>query len=96
VGDWIRPEGASTSSRQDARRGMTISRTWEVSVPVGWPAYQEHLRGAPWLGYHERESTSTRESFSRLREGDMFMLTLDLLSPGPPIRVRVNLTAMPD
>lgn len=97
MSEWISVPGASTPGPQDdVRHGMTTSRTWEVSVPLAWPAYQQRLRGASWHGYHERESTTTSEAFARVVGGDMFMLTLDLLAPGPPIRVRVNLTAMPD
>jgi hypothetical protein len=75
---------------------MVTTETWELSVPLAWPTYQDLLRGAIWRGYHERESTSSHEVFSRNAEGDMFILSLELLSLGLPIRVRVNLTAMPD
>jgi hypothetical protein len=61
-----------------------------------WSAYQAHLRQSAWNGYHERESGDAREAFSRIVAGDMFMLDVELLSAGPPLRVRVNLIAMPD
>ena len=97
VNDWASPPGASISkSGEDAQHGMTISKTWELSVPLEWPAYQDRLRGATWSGYHERERTGTRQAFSRVAGGDMFILSIDLLSAGPPLRVRVTLTAMPD
>jgi hypothetical protein len=75
---------------------MTATKTWELSIPLAWSAYQERLRGSVWSGgYHERQSDASHEVFSRIAGGDTFVVALDLLSPGPPLRVRVNLTAMP-
>ena len=98
VGEWVKPPGASIVSTGDAVRSeMKTTKVWELSVPLPWSVYQDHLRHSAWRGsYHERETSSAREALSRMTGGDMFLLDVDLLSSGPPLRVRVDLTAMPD
>ena len=76
---------------------MTATKTWDFAIPLTWNAYEDHLRAAAGAsGYHEREGDVAHEIFSRLSGGDMFILKLELLSPGPPLRARATLTAMPD
>ena len=97
MSDWVTPAGVFIVSTGDqVRLGMKTTKVWELSVPLTWSAYQDHLRQSTWSGYHERESSATREAFSRITGGDMFMLDIDLLPSGARLRVRVNLTAMPD
>jgi hypothetical protein len=98
VSDWVSPPGASTlAPQEETRQGMAIVKTWELSVPLTWSAYQDRLRGSVWGGgFHERQSDGSHEVFSRVAGGDMFILNVDLVSPGPPLRVRIALTAMPD
>ncbi len=98
VSEWANPLGSSiVSTGDEVRSGMKTTKVWELSVPLPWSVYQDHLRQSAWRGsYHERETSSAREAFSRIAGGDMFILDVDLLSSGSPIRVRVDLTAMPD
>jgi hypothetical protein len=95
IGDWVIPTGASTEGWRDMHPGMTITRTSDLSVPLTWAGYQARLRGKVPPGYLERERSGTREVFSRVDDGLLFTVTLDLLTIGPPLRVRVNLIAMP-
>ena len=79
-----------------AWRGSTLSETWELSVPVTWTVYCGRLRDAMPEGHHEISSDGAHQAFSRASTGDAFSVSLDLVSPGPPLRVRVTFTAAPD
>jgi hypothetical protein len=98
VREWVKLPGASIESTGDEGHvGMTTTKVWELSVPLSWSVYQDHLRHSVWRGpYHERETGSAREAFSRMSGGDTFILDVDLFSSGPPLRVRVSLIGMPD
>jgi hypothetical protein len=97
VSEWVKPPDASiVSTRDEVRSGMKTTKVRELSVPLTWGVYQDHLRQSAGSGYHERETSDAREVFSRLTDGDMFVLNVDLLSSGPALRVRVRLTGMPD
>jgi hypothetical protein len=47
-------------------------------------------------GYHEISSDGAHQAFSRMSTGDAFSVSLDLVLLGPPLRVRVTFTAVPD
>jgi hypothetical protein len=97
AGERVSVSGASrVAPWNDVRHGMAIARTWQLSVPRAWPAYQERLRARlPDAGYHEREADDVHELFSRAARGDIFTVAVELVSPAQPIRVRVIFTAMP-
>jgi hypothetical protein len=97
VSDWVVLPGSSiAASRGTAWRGSTLSETWELSVPLTWAVYRRRLRDAMSAGYHEISSDGAHQAFSRASTGDAFSVSLDLVSPGPPLRVRVTFTAAPD
>jgi len=97
VSDWVALPGSSiAASKETAWRGSTLSETWELSVPLIWAVYRGRLRDAMSEGYHEIPSEGAHQAFSRASTGDAFSVSLDLVSPGPPLRVRVTFTAAPD
>lgn len=72
--------------------------TWEVEVPDHvWRAYVEvvsvRLRA---LGFEAQEGTDDVRSFAEVLPGDMYVLRIERVATGPPLHVRLRLTAMAD
>jgi hypothetical protein len=93
--------GSPFQARRSRRRGKphgeaALSETWELSVPLTWAVYRGRLHDAMSEGYHEISSDGAHQAFSRASTGDAFSVSLDLVLPGPPLRVRVTFTAAPD
>ena len=93
--DWVSPVGATVSPSRHSCTGMTTTDTWDVSAPITWTAYRDRLRSSAPSGYRPREGSEAREVFSRTAGGDAYAVNVDLITSGPPVRVRVSLTAAP-
>jgi hypothetical protein len=89
------PPGGESWTGAPERRGHAVEAAWEVRTEMEWPAYREWVRGQ--LSDFRITATAERStSFARWLGGDAQHLTIEIDSPGPPVRARVTFTAYPD
>jgi hypothetical protein len=94
---WVQVPGGSVLTNEPLSwRGSIAAATWESSLPLTWKDYGERLRTANALGYQVAAVESSHAIFRRSTGGDVYTLSIEVVSPGPPLRARYQFTAMPD
>ena len=67
-----------------------------LTAPMTWTEYQARSKQGAHGGYHPSASEEASLSFSRLAQGDQFVVRVVVISVGPPLRARVTFTASAD
>jgi len=92
----IKPEGAEVERRSQVERTKVSARvSWEIRAKSSWAAYRAWLaaRLGGENGFHTKSENASQVVFSRALPADVHSLNVELLEPGPPIRVRVTFEA---
>ena len=92
---WTAPDGARVVGTAPWRRGQwTVETSWEVETVKDWESYRAAIgRAARSADYRQGPSGEAGASFFRPETGDTYYLQVELLDPGPPLRVRVSFMA---
>jgi len=68
----------------------------EISTNLSWDQYLRWVDASDKTGYARRASGITTATFVRTLPGDELRVDLEIIAPGPPLRVRITFTATPD
>ncbi len=92
---WTAPDGARVVGTAPWRRGQwSVETSWEVETEKDWPTYRAALgRAARPAGYQQAPSGEAGASFFRRESGDTYYLHVEIVSIGPPLRLRVSFEA---
>jgi len=94
---WSVPEGsAGATGAAIGRRGLVARAVSEISTTMSWDQYRRWVDASEKVGYQQTGSKRMSASFIRRLPGDAFRVDLELVAPGPPLRVRMTFTATPD
>lgn len=94
---WFVPKGATiiAGSAID-RHGLVRRAVSDISTPLTWDEYRRWVDASEKAGYRAARADPTSASFVRTLSGDEFRVDLEIVVPGPPLRVRMTFTATPD
>lgn len=97
IASWTIPPGATMTTVPPAHRtGLSGGATWEVSSAMTWSDYRAWNKERSKIGYVDAKSDDNGLAFTRKVSGDQFFVGVRVIAPGPPLRLRVTFTAVPD
>lgn len=96
--DRVTPPGAVLLAGPDRNFDeFTLRASWDFETAQTWQTYSgwagSRLRVDSWAARPARPSELV---YGKALPGDSLVLTLERLSPGPPLRIRATFTASPD
>jgi hypothetical protein len=77
-----------------SRDGWTAEATWEIETEMRWEEYAQWVRSQP-LGFSGVTVNAWELRFTRSRADDMYVLHIEAVSLGPPLRLRVVFQGFP-
>jgi len=97
--DRVRASSNTTGTRlvsatSPSRGASSVQASWEIESDQEWPAYREVLERALPAGYTASASGGHDASFTRRLSGDTFYIRVEVLSAGPPLRIRLTFLAL--
>ena len=91
-----KPPGASSFPvSAPVRRGWSVEASWELETTMEWRTYRAWVRKR-LAGYDVSSQGERTVVFRRSVPGDAYSLEIESISPGPPLRIRVDYHASPD
>lgn len=91
-----RPPGAAYfPGSRPVRRQWSVEASWELETDMDWPSYRKWVR-EQLDGYDARSDGERSLVFRRSIPGDTYMLAIEAVSLGPPLRVQLSFNASPD
>jgi hypothetical protein len=90
---WTLVPGARLLSNAPLRRGQwSAETTWEIEVNQSWPVYRAALERSAPVSYRIGPVSDGRVSYRKTLASDTWQVDVSLLTPGPPLRVRLTFT----
>jgi hypothetical protein len=94
---WFVPRGATIIAGFEIdRHGLVRRAVSDISTGLTWDEYRRWVDASEKTGYHSTGADRTSASFVRTLPGDEFRVDLEIVVPGPTLRVRLTFTATPD
>ena len=88
------PDARLMDSPRPTRDGNSFETSWTFETYDTWGQYREWLAGHPFLDF--RSIAATQPTFRRTLSGDFQHFTVEKISDGPPLRVKVSFRSIPD
>ncbi len=97
--DRVRASSNTTGTRlvgttAPNRAAYSVQAAWEIESDQEWPTYREALARALPAGYTASASGGHDATFTRRLSGDTFYVQVEVLSVGPPLRIRLTFLAL--
>ena len=77
-----------------SRDGWTAEATWEIETEMRWDDYAQWVRSQP-LGFSGVTANGSALRFTKSGADDMYVLHIEPVSLGPPLRLRVVFQGFP-
>ena len=94
---WYVPKGATIVAGAGLDpHGLIRRAVFDISTGLTWDEYRRWVDASEKGSYHAAGADRTSASFVRTLSGDEFRVDLEIVVPGPTLRVRLTFTATPD
>ena len=91
------PPGATCLNRSEiTRRDLSLETSWQFDTEHTWHEYRQWVQDGLPGGFRAVPPATAPVAFTRTDPGDAHYLTVELVSPGPPTRIRATLRAGAD
>lgn len=77
-----------------SRDSWKVEATWEIETDLRWEEYAQWVRSQP-LGFSGVTGNASELRFTKSRADDMYVLHIEAVSLGPPLRLRVVFQGFP-